>query len=1442
MSDDFERDDDFSWVNDDGDDLPDDSATDDDYDWLQDESDDDEPRDAAQRTGVTGELPWLSGGSAADEEVEDLFADMPDDYDWQEDTDSGHEQPQRDQRTGVTGQLSWLGGVENRLEDQLEESGATSEDLFGALEADRAERGTDELLDWMSEDDAAQASADDFSDLEPPDDLPPWLQGMDAGDDYEEADETSFEPVSQPADWLGDDAEDEDEEFEDGDEAFAEYDDPDWLQEAEVEFAGDDSGEDPAWLQQAEVEFADDDGGEEPGWLPEAEVEFAGDADAEDPTWLRNATNELDDGGGDWDMGADTPAADHEDEEPEEIPEWLKTSTSKVVDSSDVFSLDAPRSETPKTGELPDWFSGSDADFGAQEDDDAAPPWLQGAIGDDEDEHPEPAFASASYDDEDDDSAYDRYGYQESEEEALVPDWLQGADAGLEADDADMAAEVADDMPDDLFGDDDFAIDEDEVPDLLAGVTEDDIPADLLAGTTIHTGDLNLEDVPDWFGEDDGEPAVDDIMAHQSFLDLKAEIGDEFDDILTGAEGDDEEFDPFADEAAGEAELDLFADDPALEGVTVDDAFFDALDEDDGDAVDWFAEPQAEPAAGEPDWLDSIDNDAILDDLFADDGGALPESEGLPEFDPTSALDELDSMLGDYEEYTPAQVSSLSDTSSRLEELLAASADASGDDFEFNPDAPEWLRNVMVGREDSVAAIIRQQEDRPLDELDDRLLELHEVGLDLSAERETGPRSELLDTVLPGVTDTLAPAEFAPDIDYGGVTGLQLTDKQRARADALRKLAGEAAGAAAAGAVAGAVDAETVVGLEDRAALTDPERSYRPSRPRQQVRRLSVWRVLVAALLLVGLIMPFALNLAPGDVPPSQFAANSAGFAVFSAVDSVQPDGLALVAVEYGPTAAGELDAGTDAILRHILYRGGIPVIVSGNPIGLLHAQNIMNDMTPGTGLVAGRDYYIIRWRAGDAVGLRSFSDNPALLLNVDVNGRPTDLHVPSLDTFDVIVVIGERAEDIRVWAEQAVPLTEARVVAFTSAAAAPLTQPYVSGQGLGGLLVGYRDIYTYSAMVSNIMGGGIIQIETPATPTEIPPTTTLTPEPLLPAFTEEPTDEVGATDIPPGATVVTVEPSPTQELPTSTPTPIPPTPTPTIEMVQVAVVIATTPINVRAADNTSSTPVAIARPGDVLMVIGQNADSTWTNVRLADGTEGWVAASLLQFEMRPADQLDIAQSTDAPTDEPTPTVEAPTPTPETAGTVTIAIVTATGQINVRGGPDTSFGIVGTSFPGNELLVLGFNDDESWVNIRLPNGTEGWIAVFLVRLEERPAGDTALPVIRYAKPVPRPLAQDDQPDATAEATSEGSSLLPGLVPDEATEEATAEVTPEPTALPTATPTPAVPPANREAIAPPVPDDSRWHSMTLGLVAAIVVIGLGNLFHIVRVVFRNRRRK
>lgn len=149
--------------------------------------------------------------------------------------------------------------------------------------------------------------------------------------------------------------------------------------------------------------------------------------------------------------------------------------------------------------------------------------------------------------------------------------------------------------------------------------------------------------------------------------------------------------------------------------------------------------------------------------------------------------------------------------------------------------------------------------------------------------------------------------------------------------------------------------------------------------------------------------------------------------------------------------------------------------------------------------------------------------------------------------------------------------------------------------------------------------------------------------------------------------------------------------------------VVNTGALNVRSGPGVESSKVIVIYKGQVVALLGRWATNNWVKVRLYSGVEGWVNSIYLTTSV-PVSQLPVIGGT------PPPII--PTP-PESLPSAT-AIVT-TGILNVRSGPSISFGVVDTVKQGQQLVLFGRNQSATWVKVRTPGNTEGWVNARLVQ-------------------------------------------------------------------------------------------------------------------------------
>ena len=1360
---------------------------------------------------------WLSGismGADADDDDDDVISGLANLFGDDDDNDEDDGPLQLD---GLFAGSDADDDGDKPVTDLFEyvEDGDDDYDPYAIYGEEFEDDGDDEYEDIFNTDTlSSSGDTDDLgigtSDTTLPDDSPDWLT---------EFDDTAFKRVTAPLGNLPTDTPDED---------------TGWLDDFDEDEFEHDTG---MVAEESDDAVAEDD----TGWLDEFdEDEFAGDT------------------------GTLTP----EDDPIEETDtEWLD-----AFDEDEFENADFDEPESDPIYEVPDWLQGDDdspqgeTDFLASESPDDIPEMtadeLLSNLGIDPDDRPSTGLTESleSVDDDFDLSMFDDEASDEPVSTGLTGD-LAGIDDSLlddlDFDDLELDVDrvgtgltgelgnLDDDEFDLSFFDDLQPVDDStgtgltgELGDLtdddldmsfLDDVEVDDQPERMGTGLTGELGNLNddldmsfLDDVevdeqPERMGtgltgelgsfddddldmsflddvEVDDQPErmgtgltgelsdFDDDDLDMSFLD-DVEIDDEPERIGTGLTGDldsaDDDMDlSFLDDV--EEEATGFTGELESADEELDLSFLDDEDESLGD--DWFAESTVDATDDEPDWMQTLadadvnafemqsaddDVDDIFDSLDLDD---VDFSDFEAENEPIAPAADLSALLASYDDIEEGEFD-IDNTDSGIDDLSAifdaALQEDTVDDDDLPGDIPEWLRGIDVGDDEtSAAAIIRQQEDKPLEDLDDRLQALRERGISAGAREETStsPAPE----VLAEVDNALIAPTIAHETE-GIVSDITLTASQQKQAELLQK-------------IVGVTITPTVETDESGVPMVES------SRRRRSLPKIGLGRLAVALIILLVLILPFIANFSIGSLPPLAFGRdNPNANAVFAQIENLNSGDYVLVGFEYGPTAAGELDSVADILLRHIFSQGAVPIIVSSNPVGVVHAQNILRDIEQSVGqhglvMTANQDYYVARYLTGGTLGLRDLSQNFESTVNINVKGEPTNLNLTSLNDMALMLLIAERADDIRNWSEQVAPSTSTNFVAATGYSAQPMAEPYVSQtEGILGLVIGYRDAYTYGEMLQAVY----------ATPT-LAPTETFTA-----TFTVTNTPEPSAT-------------------PQPTDTPEPDTAAPTEDSGPDGV----TTTNITGTDGEDDEPTT---------------EPTATNTPVP---------------------------TDTPTTEPTATntsvpTNTPTSTPTLSPTprlITVIIVNSPqGSVNVRTGASVNFPVLTTVNDGDVFQVIGENEEGDWFNFLLPDGREGWIASFLVEQVDLPETDfegevqsddsadagTGVTVLqvsyrrRMGKNQVRFFQQQD-PTETATVTGTPPTATPTFTPSQ---------TFTPTTTPTATFTPSPTPDPRAGYVfsrDRRQEEPRLNAMTMGTIAAVILILFGNIYFGLQAIARRRR--
>lgn len=241
-------------------------------------------------------------------------------------------------------------------------------------------------------------------------------------------------------------------------------------------------------------------------------------------------------------------------------------------------------------------------------------------------------------------------------------------------------------------------------------------------------------------------------------------------------------------------------------------------------------------------------------------------------------------------------------------------------------------------------------------------------------------------------------------------------------------------------------------------------------------RALPVLRWLVAVLLIAAAGVPLLPGADGAALFPEPRGGQNVGAFYGVLEEAAQGGARVLIAFEYEPDTAAEMQPLAGAVLSHLLRAEGARVYaVSTRPLGPAMAE-AAREQEDVAALLAGQQeaWTNLGYLPGRAVGINSLVNGaPAGArppFAADAAGQPTGLGARDLEDLgvDLIVVLAARPEDVQVWIEQAGALAGEgqRMVAAVSQRALPAAQPYVASGQLAGTLSGLSDAAAYRALL----------------------------------------------------------------------------------------------------------------------------------------------------------------------------------------------------------------------------------------------------------------------------------------------------------------------------------------------------------------------------------------
>jgi uncharacterized protein YgiM (DUF1202 family) len=130
--------------------------------------------------------------------------------------------------------------------------------------------------------------------------------------------------------------------------------------------------------------------------------------------------------------------------------------------------------------------------------------------------------------------------------------------------------------------------------------------------------------------------------------------------------------------------------------------------------------------------------------------------------------------------------------------------------------------------------------------------------------------------------------------------------------------------------------------------------------------------------------------------------------------------------------------------------------------------------------------------------------------------------------------------------------------------------------------------------------------------------------------------------------------------------------------------------LNVRTGPGMQYGSIATLPFGFGVNMVARNSQGNWILIALTNGVTGWVNVQFL-FTQFPTNSLPVSDAPVAATVTPT------------------ATVTGALSLNLRNGPSTDNAVIATVPLGTQVVLLGRSYDSLWAEVKLSNGTVGWV-------------------------------------------------------------------------------------------------------------------------------------
>lgn len=194
--------------------------------------------------------------------------------------------------------------------------------------------------------------------------------------------------------------------------------------------------------------------------------------------------------------------------------------------------------------------------------------------------------------------------------------------------------------------------------------------------------------------------------------------------------------------------------------------------------------------------------------------------------------------------------------------------------------------------------------------------------------------------------------------------------------------------------------------------------------------------------------------------------------AFHNSLESIPADAKILIAIDYDPAFAGELQSISRTIINQLAVKNTGIIFISTLPSGPVMAEDLLQNVLASQPGYDANLSLNLGYLAGGANGLQELASRPTTVITRAWNrlpawSQPAVAGIDSISNFDGIILVTDSFETGRAWIEQVEPKLEgAPLLVAASAQSSPLFQPYLNSGQVDGLIGGYAGDAAYEQIL----------------------------------------------------------------------------------------------------------------------------------------------------------------------------------------------------------------------------------------------------------------------------------------------------------------------------------------------------------------------------------------